>query len=62
MYLYCRSLIFKEFKYENAIKMKNKLDPALVQISSNKIKKGHQNLVRLSLTVGIAEPEPEGTA
>jgi hypothetical protein len=42
---------FLKFKHENVIKMKNKPDPALLQLSnlSNEIKKGYQNLVRLSL-------------
>jgi hypothetical protein len=39
------------FKQENVIKMKNKPYPALLRPSnlSNEIKKGYQNLVRLSL-------------
>jgi hypothetical protein len=42
---------FLKFKHENIIKMKNKPDPALLRPSnlSNEIKKGYQNLVRLSL-------------
>jgi hypothetical protein len=39
-----------KFKHENVIKMKNKPDPALLRPPnlSNEIKKGYQNLVRLS--------------
>jgi hypothetical protein len=42
---------FLKFIHENFIKLKNKPDPALLQPSnlSNEIKKGYQNLVRLSL-------------
>jgi hypothetical protein len=49
--LYRISIILKKFKHENVTKMKNKPDPALLRPSnlSNKIKKGYQNLVRLSL-------------
>jgi hypothetical protein len=49
--IYCEGQLFKKFKYENVIKMKNKPAPALVGGSYlfNEIKKGHQNLVRLSL-------------
>jgi hypothetical protein len=49
--IYCEGQLFKKFKYENIIKMKNKTDPALLEGSYlfNEIKKGHQNLVRLSL-------------
>jgi hypothetical protein len=49
--IYCEGQLFKKFKYENVIKMKNKPDPALVGGSYlfNEIKKGHQNLARLSL-------------
>jgi hypothetical protein len=46
-----RMSTFLKFKYENANKIKNKLDPALQRTVylSNEIKKGHPNLVRLSL-------------
>jgi hypothetical protein len=49
--IYSEGQIFKKFKYENVIKMKNKADPALLggAYLFNEIKKGHQNLVRLSL-------------
>jgi hypothetical protein len=42
---------FLKFKHENVIKMKNKPDPALLRPLnlSNEIKKGYQNLVRISL-------------
>jgi hypothetical protein len=42
---------FLKFKHENFIKMKNKLDPALLSPSnlSNEIKKGYRYLMRLSL-------------
>jgi hypothetical protein len=41
----------KNLKYENVQKMKNKPDPTLLRTSylSNEIKKGYQNLMRLSL-------------
>jgi hypothetical protein len=46
-----RRLTFYKFKYENFIKIKNKPDPDLSGGSYlfNEIKKGHQNLVSLSL-------------
>jgi hypothetical protein len=49
--LYCEGQLLKKFKYEKVIKMKNKPDPTLSEGSFlfNEIKKGHQNLVRLSL-------------
>jgi hypothetical protein len=49
--IYCEGQLKKKFKYENVIKMKNKPYPALLGGSYlfNEIKKGHQNLVRLSL-------------
>jgi hypothetical protein len=49
--LYCEGQLFKKFKYKNVIKMKNKPDAALVGGSYlfNELKKGQQNLVRLSL-------------
>jgi hypothetical protein len=42
---------FLKLKHKNVFKMKNKPDPALLRSSnlSNEIKKGQQNLVRLSL-------------
>jgi hypothetical protein len=42
---------FKDFIYENSIKMKNKPDLALLgtPYRSNEIKKEHQNIMRLSL-------------
>jgi hypothetical protein len=45
------SIINSKFKHENVNKMKTKPDPALLQPSnlSNEIKKGYQNLVRISL-------------
>jgi hypothetical protein len=40
---------FLKFKHENVIKMKNKPDLALLRPPNlNEIKKGYQNLVRLS--------------
>jgi hypothetical protein len=41
----------KKFKYEDLLEIKNKPDPALLGTSylSNEIKKGHQNLMSLSL-------------
>jgi hypothetical protein len=41
--IYCEGQIFQKFKYENLIKMKNELDPALLGGSFlfNEIKKGH---------------------
>jgi hypothetical protein len=49
--MYHRRSTFQKFKYENDIKMKNKPDPALSQSSYPfyEIKKGHQNLMGLSL-------------
>jgi hypothetical protein len=49
--IYCKGQLFSKFKYENVIKMKNKPYLALLGGSYlfNEIKKGHQNLVRLSL-------------
>jgi hypothetical protein len=49
--IYCKGQLFKKFKYENVTKMKNQPDTALVGGSYlfNEIKKGHQNLVRISL-------------
>jgi hypothetical protein len=49
--IFCEGQLFKEFIYKNVIKMKNKSDPALSGGSYlfNEIKKGHQNLMRLSL-------------
>jgi hypothetical protein len=46
-----RSTTFLKFRYKDVFKKKNKPDSALVQTSclSNQIKKGDQNLVRLSL-------------
>jgi hypothetical protein len=43
--------LFYKFKYEDLFKIKNKPDPVLLGTSylSNGIKKGYQNLVRLSL-------------
>jgi hypothetical protein len=48
---YCEGQLQVNKKYENVIKMKNKPDPAPSGGSYlfNEIKKGHQNLVRLSL-------------
>jgi hypothetical protein len=42
---------FLKLQHKNVIKMKNKPDPALLRPSnlSNEVKKGYQNLVRLSL-------------
>jgi hypothetical protein len=49
--IYCKGQLFKTFKYKNVIKMKiNLIRPyKQVHIYSMKSKKGHQNLMRLSL-------------
>jgi hypothetical protein len=45
--IYCESQLFKKFKYENVIKMKNK--PDLVLVGGSYLFNEIKNLVRLSL-------------